>query len=195
MKVNIISSSTRSMIYVYYSTDGINFTEIIKNNESFSSLPIAFAVGPYMQGAVGGLTSVCHVGNIVVQDIPPALPNCQISKAYVTTSGQSAAFFFETISGNTPVLPTALNYAPSFSQNGTSIGIGTNSWITGYHSCAIIQFQPGIQINPGDIVTVSTPASWMSCGTANATNQVINLGVTTAFDLPSDGACTGFSML
>jgi len=166
----------------YYSYDGINLNGPLNTSNqpygaSLSSLPSAIAVGPYFFGATGTATTGIHVGNIVVQDIPPPPPNCQISNAYVTTSGQSVAFLFETISGSTPVIPTVLNYAPSFFHNGTSIGIGTNSWITGYHSCAIIQFQPGIQINPGDIVTVSTPASWMSCGTANAANQVINLEI------------------
>ena len=164
-------------IIVYYSNDGINFVELLISELSFSSLPTAISVGPYLQGDVGGLTTGFHVGNIVVQDMPPAPPTCQISKAYVTTSGQSAAFFFETISGSTPVFPTALNYAPVFFKNGTSIGFGTNSWITGYHNCAIIQFQPGVQVNPGDTVTVSAPATWMLCGSSNAANQVVNLEI------------------
>ena len=41
-----------------------------------------------------------------------------------------------------------------------------------------MQLQPGTQINPGDTVTVSTPASWMSCGITNAANEVTNLALT-----------------
>ncbi|MGO9815803.1 MAG: beta strand repeat-containing protein [Isosphaeraceae bacterium] len=121
-----------------------------------------------------------HIGAIIVQDIPPAQPTCSISNAYVTTGGQSVAFFFErglTGSGGTAVIPTTMNYAPSFFRNGTSLDREVNAWITGYHSCAIVQFQPGTQINPGDVVTVSTPASWMSFGTTDSANQVTNLPI------------------
>ena len=55
--------------------------------------------------------------------------------------------------------------------------MGTNAWVTGYHSCAIVQLQPGVQINPGDTVTVTTPPSWVNCGTGNAANQVVNFAL------------------
>jgi len=181
IKLDFIPQASYEFIYSYYSTDGVNWYDLLTVGNpwtpSLSSLPTAIAVGPYFSGAVGTPTTGVHVGNIVVRDIAPASPNCQISNAYVTTGGQSVAFFFETISGNTSVLPTALNYAPSFFKNGISIGAGINAWVTGYHSCAIVQLQPGVQINPGDTVTVSTPASWMSCGTSNAANQVTNLTI------------------
>ena len=136
------------------------------------TIPSIIAVGPYFQYDAGGPTSGIHIGNIIVQDPAPAPPNCSISKAYVTTSGQSVAFFFETGltgSGGSAIIPTpslagGCNFLPSFFQNGTSIGQGTNSWVTGYHCCAIVQLQPGVQINPGDIVTVTTPPSWINCG-------------------------------
>ena len=153
--------------------------------QPWTSLPTAFSVGPYFGTSSGSSTTGVHVGDIIVQDPAPAPPNCSISKAYVTTSGQSVAFFFETGltgSGGTAIIPTpsvagGCNFLPSFFQNGTSIGLGTNAWVTGYHSCAIVQLQPGVQINPGDIVTVATPSSWISCGVGNAANQVIDLAI------------------
>ena len=106
---------------------------------------------------------------------PPA--TCEISNAYVTTSGQSLAFFFQTISGGTSVIPTTLNYYPSIEVNGRSVGLSTNTWITGAHACAVLQFASGVQINPGDVVVISTQASWMSCGSSAAANQVTDLAI------------------
>ena len=147
------------------------------------TVPTNIAAGIFFGGSTAATTSTgLHIGNFLVQDPLPPSPTCQIALtspagtagAYVTTGGQSIAFFFETISGNTAIFPTAMNFAPSFYQNGISIGVGTNAWVTGYHSCAILQLQPGTQINPGDVVTVSAPASWMSCGSTNSANLINN---------------------
>ncbi len=142
-----------------------------------SSNPNVWSVGPYFQQSSGSITTGLHIGNIVAQDIPPPTPNCQISKAYIASSGQSAVFFFETF-GGAAVTPTALNYLPSFFLNGTSIGIAVNPWVNGTATCAILQFQNNTQVNEGDVVTVSAPASWMTCGTGNAANQVIHFPLT-----------------
>ena len=181
-----LNTSNTGWTYLYsqYSTDGgTTWSNLITNaaNPSqilTSSLPTAFTAGLYCDGTVVTATTGPHIANLIVQDPAPAPPTCQVSKAYVTTGGQSVAFFFETISGNTAVTPTAMNFAPSFFLNGVSIGGGVNAWVTGKHSCAIVQLQPGTQINPGDTVTVSTPASWMSCGLTNAANEVANLAIT-----------------
>ncbi len=183
IKVDFATAGAYAAIQTYY-WNGTGWSGLFDSiyplswGPLISGLPTAIAVGPYLQGATGTATSGIHIGNIIVQDPAPAPPNCAISNAYVTTGGQSVAFFFNTISGSTPVTPTAMNYAPSFFLNGASIGVGVNAWVTGYHSCAIIQLQPGVQVNPGDILTVITPASWMSCGTNNAVNGVSNLEVT-----------------
>lgn len=137
------------------------------NSIPLSSIPTTANVGVFFTNSTGG-TGYGHIGNLTVQDITPPTPNCQISKAYVTTSGQMAAFYFETISGGTAVIPTAMNFSPSFFRNGTSIGQGTYAWTSGIHSCALVWLPSGITILPTDTVTVSAPAQWMTCGTGNA---------------------------
>ena len=119
-----VNNSTETTLYTYYSTDGINWNQLTTSASQPigidpTQLPTTFAVGPYFSGVAGSATTGVHVGNIIVQDIAPASPNCQISNAYVTSSGQSAMLFYETISGNTPVYPSALNYPLTFFQNGT----------------------------------------------------------------------------
>ena len=186
IKLDLVTTGAAVAFQSYYSANGgSTWNELLTSQwpgEYYNTtIPSIIAVGPYFNNVVSSATTGIHVGNIVVQDIAPATPNCSISKAYVTTGGQSVAFFFETGltgSGGSRITPNAMNYAPSFFQNGISVGVGTNAWITGYHSCAIVQFQLGIQINPGDTVTVSTPASWMSCGTGNAANQVTHFSLT-----------------
>jgi hypothetical protein len=169
-------------VTVYWATSLFGpWTSLGFNNPSLAAgLVFPFQCGLQYSLSTQTFNTGVHVGDLIVQDIPPAPPNCSISNAYVTTGGQSVAFFFKTGltgSGGTAVLPSAMNYAPAFFRNGTSIGVGTNAWITGHHSCAILQLQPGTQINPGDAVTVSAPASWMSCGTTNAVNQVTNQAI------------------
>ena len=47
-----------------------------------------------------------------------------------------------------------------------------NPWITGYHSCAVLQLPPGVQIRPTDVVTMEAPPSWMSTGSDYASNAI-----------------------
>ena len=185
IKIDIQLEPTNSgwtQLYCSYSADGgttwplINMRAPNPNIQGTSSIG-PLTVGLYFAGTAITPTTGPHIANLIVQDQATAPPTCQISNAYVATSGQAVAFFFETISGHAAILPTVMNFAPTFFQNGTSIGVGTNAWVTGYHSCAILQLQQGIQINPGDTVTVSTSASWMSCGTANAANGVTKLAI------------------
>ncbi len=178
-----VSNNGWTELYTQYSTDGGTTWALMSTGAPnpcvilTSSLPAAITAGLYFSGNAATSTTGSHIANLILQDPAPAPPTCSISTAYVTTSGQSVAFFFQTISGSTPATPTAMNFAPSFFRNGTSIGLGTNAWVTGYHSCAIVQLQPDVQINPGDTVTVSTPASWMSLGTTNAANSVVCLAI------------------
>ena len=167
----------------YSSNGGTSWAPLITNASNYNqqlttSLPTAIAAGFYFGGPAFASGTGPHLANLTVQDIAPATPNCQISKAYVTTSGQSVAFFFKTISGGAALIPTAMNFAPSFYKNGQSVGVGVNAWVTGQHSSAIVQLQPGTQIGPGDTVTVSTPASWMSCGVTYAANEVTSFALT-----------------
>ncbi len=174
------SNSGYADIWTYYSTNGGSTWNTLLPVNPFTvlptSLPSAYGVGPYFQATPVTATTGIHVGNVVVQDPLPPPPTCQISRAYVGTSGKTIVFFFSTISGNTPVNPTALNYAPSIFQNGNPIGPGVNAWVTGYHQCAVLSLQSGQQINPGDTVTISTPTSWMTCG-AGSVNAVTNLPI------------------
>ena len=80
--------------------------------------------------------------------------------------------------GGTSLFSTNCKYPPSFTQNGNSIGVGVNPWVTGYHDCAIIQLPTGVQINPGDSVTMTTIQSWMSCSGTNYANAVTNFALT-----------------
>lgn len=124
IKIDFIASGSCN-VDITYSTDFVNWNSLFGYmwGPEFQSLPAAIAVGPYFSGAAGTPTTGTHIGNIIVQDMPPASPNCQISNAYVATSGQAVVFFFETTSGNTPVLPTALNYAPAVFRNGALVAL------------------------------------------------------------------------
>ena len=102
-------------LYTYYSTDGINWNQLTTSASQPigidpTQLPTTFAVGPYFSGAAGRRPLVFMLETSSYRTYAPASPNCQISNAYVTSSGQSAMLFYETISGNTPVYPSALNY-------------------------------------------------------------------------------------
>ena len=170
----------------YYSTDGINWNTLIKDAPNpwiinNTSLPVAVAAGLLYQGTVGTPTTGLHIGSLILQDIQPATPNCQISKAYVTTSGQMVAVFFSQISNGSPVIPSGLTYAPAIFQNGASIGALSIAWIASYHNMALL-FMPTnpntgqpYTINPGDAVTISAAQSWMACGTANAATAVTHM--------------------
>ncbi len=180
MKVTIIGGSSVGW-YLYYSTDNVTWTELLGGTAwGFSSLPTAIGVGPYMQGTVVTATTGVHVGNITLRDIAPASPNCQIASAspvgtagaYIGTSGQDIVFFFEQTSNGDAIYPTVLNYSPTVYRNGTSIGVAIKPWITGYHACAILQLAPGTQIASTDTVTITVPASWMTCGTGYASSAI-----------------------
>ena len=194
-------------IYTYYSTDGINWNQLTTSSTQPigiypPQLPTTFAVGPYFSGVAGTETTGVHVGNIVVQDISPASPNCQISNAYVTSSGQSAMLFYETISGNTSVYPSALNYPLTFFQNGTLINPAeVTYWIGSGALCAGVLFPPGIQVYATDTVTMLAPASAIALGQGYASAAVstpltlTNNAPTSSTALGSGKSCFGTDTL
>ena len=114
IKLDLVETGGWMHFSSYYSTDGgATYNELLTSawpgGYQDSTIPSIIAVGPYFQYDAGGPTSGVHIGNIIVQDPAPPPPNCSISKAYVTTSGQSVAFFFETgLTGNggTAIIPT-----------------------------------------------------------------------------------------
>jgi len=163
----------------YYSTNsGTTWNTLISGWQTLNTtMPSVIRSGVYFAGSACTATTGGHIGTIVVQDLPPATPNCQIQKAYIASSGQSAVFFFETLGGSA-ITPTAMTYAPSFFQNGNSIGVGINPWVNGTAPCLIVQFQNNVQLSATDTVTVSVPASWVAAGYGNAANQVTNLVLT-----------------
>ena len=74
--------------------------------------------------------------------------------------------FYETITGNTPVYPSALNFPLTFFQNGTLINpAGITYWIGSGALCAGVLFPPGIQVYATDTVTMLAPASAIALGT------------------------------
>ena len=183
MMVNFVASGDGVIITTYYSPDNVNWNQMLGGPPPWTlgQVGTTISVGPYFNSAtIGTPTTGTHIGNIVVQDIAPASPNCQIATsspvgtagAYVGTSGRNIIFFFEQLSNRGVVVPTAMNYSPTIYRNGISIGLAVEPWITGYHACAILQLMPGIQIATTDIVAITAPASWMSCGAAYASNAV-----------------------
>ena len=209
IKVDIvaINNSTETTLYTYYSTDGINWNQLTTSaGEPIgidpTNLPTTFIVGPYFSGTAGSATTGVHVGNIIVQDIAPASPNCQISNAYVTSSGQSAMLFYKTISGNTPVYPSALNYPLTFFQNGTLLNPAeVNYWVGSGALCAGVLFPPGIQIYSTDTVTMLAPPSAIALGQGNASAAVstpltlTNNAPTSSTALGSGKSCFGTDTL
>ena len=143
-----------------------------------SSLPSSIAGGLYFGGTVNTASTGWHVSNLIVQDPAPAPPNCSIATtspsgtagAYISTSGQKAVFFFATglSGGASNITPTAFNYSPSFFRGGTFIGVGTNAWCTGQNQCISVDLPPGVQVNPGDSITMSVRDSWVTLGLGNA---------------------------
>ena len=177
------SGSSNVLVSTFYSTDNANWYPLVGGpaNLGMGQLGTTISVGPYFRSAtVATPTTGTHIGNVVLQDIAPASPNCQIATsspvgtagAYIGTSGHDIVIFFEHTSNGGAVVPTALNYYPTVYRNGTSIGIAIEAWITGYHACAILQLMPDTQIVPTDIVAITAPASWMSCGSAYASNAI-----------------------
>ena len=170
-------------VFTYYSTDGINWSNLLTAvtppmQFDPTTLPTAYAIGPFFptyfgSSVPGTATTGLHVGNIIFQDIAPASPNCQISNAYVTSSGQSAMLFYETISGNTSVYPSALNFPLTFFQNGTLINPAEITyWIGSGALCAGVLFPPSIQVYATDTVTMLAPSSAIALGTGNASAPI-----------------------
>ena len=130
----------------YSANGGSTWSSMILNAYVETSTdPTAFNVGLFFQGVSGSATTGPHIGNIVVQDVPPPAPNCRLRSAYVCSSGRSVGFQFETISSSALVTPTALNYLPSFRKNGIAITPSTVSWVNGRATRAIILLPEGIQ--------------------------------------------------
>ena len=198
IKVNFVGiNSTQLNMYIYYSQDGINYNQLTTSASQPigidpTQLPTRFAVGPYFSGVSGSATTGVHFGNIIVQDIAPASPNCQISKAYVTSSGQSIMLFYETISGNTPVYPSALNYPLTFFQNGTLLNpTEINYWVGSGALCAGVLLLPGIQIYSTDTATMLAPASAIALGQGNA-SAAISTPLILANNAPTSSTALGF---
>ena len=171
IKVDFLGvNSNQINIYTYYSTDGINWSQLTTSASQPigiypPELPTEFTVGPYFSGVAGTATTGVHVGNIIVQNISPASPNCQISNAYVTSSGQSAMLFYETIIGGVPVYPSALNFPLTFFQNETLLNPAEiNYWVGSGALCAGVLFPPGVQVYATDTVTMLAPASAIALG-------------------------------
>ena len=166
IKVDFTPGSSQSAeLYTYYSTDGINWNNLL--TAVFPPIGIyppryadRLCIGPYFSGAAGTATTGVHIGNIVAQDISPASPNCQISKAYVTSSGQSAMLFYKTIAETLLFIASELNFPLTFFQNGTLINPAEITyWVGSGALCAGILFPSGVQVYATDTVTMQAPAS------------------------------------
>jgi hypothetical protein len=181
-------------LYAFYSTDGgttYNLLGMAQNPliVSTSSYP-PISVGLYMAGTAVTATTGPHIGNLIIQDVPPAPPNCSVatstpspvnaSGAYIATSGQKAVFFFATgLSGGVAnVKPTKINALPSFFKNGVSVGVGVNPWCTGLHYCCSVDLPSGVSISPADTLTCTVVDSWVTCGTGNASAGFSNMTLT-----------------
>ena len=183
--------------YIWYSADrGTTWNQMANVYGTLldsSTIPATIGCGVFFQNQSGSATTGLHIGNIVVQDIPPPAPNCHLSAAYVTSSGCSAGFEFKTDSGNALVTPSALNYLPTFWQNGSLISVGTfNSlptfWVNGTSTRAVASFAAGVQISSTDVVTMSAPGSWMTCGLGNASEAVTDLTLTNCVGVSAFGS-------
>ena len=208
IKLNFIpDSSQETYLYTYYSLDGINWLQLMTAISppigiDPTTLPASFAVGPFFSGVAGSTTTGVHIGNIIVQDVSPASPNCQISNAYITSSGQSIMLFYETIDGNTPVVPSSLNYPLSFFLNGSIINpADIHYWVGSGASCAGVLLPAGVQVYSTDTVTMLAPASAIALGTGNASvaistpHTLTNNAPTSAAALGSGKSCFGTDTL
>ena len=190
IKIDLQCDATNaSYMYInvgYSTNNGLSWTSLTSHGVLYSAVSQNPSAGIYGHGTAVTSTTGPHIGNVVLQDVTPPTPNCQfpatvstpsggtVEGAYITSCGTMLACFFQTISGGTQVTPTAMNYSPSIYKNGSFIGQGQNPWITGHHPCVLFQLPAGTSVASGDTVTISTPASWMTCGTGNAANGVTN---------------------
>ena len=196
-KINIQTKGSSIVLTCYYwNNDSWEICPLNNINPapfSAADLPSAIAAGFLFAGT----SNVASISNLTVQDISPASPNCQISNAYVTSSGQSLMLFYETISGKTPVTPTGLNYAPSFFLNGTVVpAADINYWIGSGASCVGVLLPAGMQLYSTDLVTMLAPASAIALGAGNAsagisTPLVLTNNAPNAGALGSGKSCFG----
>jgi hypothetical protein len=182
IKVDLSIYNQYTQIYTAYSTDGGATWNNLLGSQPFLIITMSMPAFPFSGGLLYQLTpssptTGVHIGNLTFRDPTPPSPTSRLSSAYVTSSGKSVSFFFKKISDSSAVIPTALNYAPAIYQNGNSIGYLVTSWTTGVHSCAVLCLQSGQQINTGDAITISAPASWMTTQTT-AAEAVTNLAIT-----------------
>jgi Concanavalin A-like lectin/glucanases superfamily len=117
------------------------------------------------------LTATMGTGSDVYTSTLVWTPSARIKDAYVPTGGKNLVVLFEAISGGAEALPTAVNITPTVSRNGVSVGSLGTVWLTGFHKCLMYPLPSGIQIRPGDVVSLDASTGW-----ANTT-----LGLTEAY--------------
>ena len=102
-----------------------------------------------------------HIGNLIVEDIPPA---ATIGSSYVACSGQSLVFFPVASLGGATLNATAINTMPTVSINGGTPFQPVNYWCppSGTSECILIALPAPYQVNPGDVVSVTAPSGWLS---------------------------------
>jgi hypothetical protein len=177
-KVVVQSVGGTSIFTLYKSTTGDTgpWTQILTTSITTPSSSPA-NVGYYFQGLAQTATTGFHIGDIQVSDPPPPTPSCQLSSAYVSSSGGCVGLQF-TASG-TSVNPTGMGTAPTVYQNGVSVGTITTCWTPGY-TAALLLMPAGVLLKSTDTVTITTVDNWMACSGPNFAAGQTNFPVSTA---------------
>ena len=86
--------------------------------------------------------------------------------SYVCCSGESVAFYPTDSVTSASYKPIAIVTMPTFAINGGPSFQGLAWWAppNKTSTCALIALPAPYKVNPGDVVSVTAPAGWMTCG-------------------------------
>jgi len=127
--------------------------------------------GVYNLSAFSGNGSAVYTAPLSYQ------PTAQMSSpTHVGTSGQTVFFFFKAVTSGAPATPVAINTAPTLYQNGVNLGQLTSPFLDGSRPFIQYNVPAGVQLNPGDVVTVSAPSMWCTT-TAGAVGSLTGMNV------------------
>ena len=137
-------------------------------------------------------TTGFHFGNLLLEDL---VPTATIGVSYVACSGQSLALFPANWLSGSQLNPTALNTMPTVQINGGTAFQPVNYLCppNGTSSCILLALPAPYQVNPGDVVSVTAPAGWLTTSggatgalsIANMTNAVMAMPPPVASVVPT----------
>ena len=181
-KIQAFTAYGATTLYLYYSTDGTTWLiPQAYSKTSFATPAYPVSVGPVFLETHGGSgwtsTTGIHIGSLSIGEIVLASPTSSVSKAYVSTSGESIALFFKD-SNNTQVSPRFMMSVPTIYKNGTSMGDLSSlvPWVDS--TAAVMIFPLPSPVVSTDVITMSAADSWMLLSDQSTVHSISGLSVT-----------------